>query len=125
VIELINADRCTGCNICVRICPTDVFERGSKNEAPTIARQDSCQTCFMCEAHCPEDAMYVAPLRQPAPESSVHRDEEWLLKEGYFGSYRARLGWGEGRTPPRNGDELLALSEIGPQRIAHDTQETP
>lgn len=113
MIELINAERCTSCNICVRICPTDVFDR-VVGGPPTIARQDVCQTCFMCEVHCPEDAMYVAPMRHPAEPGSPHLDEARLLQDGYFGSYRARLGWGAGQTPPRTGEELIALSLVGP-----------
>ncbi len=58
--------------------------------------------------------MYVAPMRHPAEPGSPHLDEKRLLSEGYFGSYRARLGWGEGRTPPRTGEELLELSLVGP-----------
>ena len=61
---------------------------------PRIARQEVCQTCFICEAHCPEDAMYVAPMRHPAQPGSPHLDEITLLREGYFGSYRARFGMG-------------------------------
>jgi NAD-dependent dihydropyrimidine dehydrogenase PreA subunit len=121
MIELINDDRCTRCNICVRICPTDVFDLVDDGP-PVIARQDVCQTCFMCEVHCPEDAMYVAPLRHPVKPGSRHLDEQRLLREGYFGSYRARLGWGADRRPPRNADELMALSMVGP-RLLTDSSE--
>jgi NAD-dependent dihydropyrimidine dehydrogenase PreA subunit len=123
VIELINAERCTNCNICVRICPTDVFDR-TADGPPVISRQDVCQTCFMCEAHCPEDAMYVAPMRQPAEPGSPHLEEQRLLHEGYFGSYRARLGWGEGGKPPHTGDELLELSLIGPRVMTGTAEST-
>jgi NAD-dependent dihydropyrimidine dehydrogenase PreA subunit len=121
VIELINAERCTNCNLCVRICPTDVFDRSTGQ--PRIARQQVCQTCFMCEVHCPEDAMYVAPLRQPAGPGSPHLDEQRLLRAGYFGSYRARLGWGGQLSPPRTGEELFELSLIGP-RVMDATEPT-
>jgi NAD-dependent dihydropyrimidine dehydrogenase PreA subunit len=114
LIELINAERCTACNICIRVCPTDVFDM-VKGQPPKIARQDVCQTCFMCEVHCPEDAMYVAPLRTAAPVGSPHLDEQRLLAEGYFGSYRHRLGWGDGLKPPRTPEELMELSLIGPR----------
>jgi len=116
VIELINADRCTQCNICVRVCPTDVFDR-VPDGPPKIARQDVCQTCFICEVYCPDDAMYVAPMRRPAEPGSPHLDEARLLREGYFGSYRARLGWGADRVPPRTHDQLMALSMIGPRLL--------
>ena len=46
MIELISDSRCTGCNICVRVCPVNVFDI-VEGAAPVIARQDACQTCFM------------------------------------------------------------------------------
>ena len=61
MIELISESRCTGCNICVRVCPVNVFD-AVPQAAPTIARKADCQTCFMCELYCPEDALYVAPI---------------------------------------------------------------
>lgn len=117
MIELIDPERCTSCNICVRICPTEVFDRVA-SAPPVIARQEVCQTCFMCEVHCPEDAMYVAPMRRPAPPGSIHLEARTLIGRGYFGSYRARLGWGQDRTPPRTVEQLLALAEHGPRRLS-------
>ena len=60
MIEIVSADRCTGCNICVHACPTNVFE-AVPGGPPRIARQADCQTCFMCELYCPTDALFVAP----------------------------------------------------------------
>jgi NAD-dependent dihydropyrimidine dehydrogenase PreA subunit len=92
MIEVLSHPRCTGCNICVRICPTNVFDEGDAGEPPTFARHDDCQTCFQCEAYCPEDAIYVAPLRQRAPEGSEWRDEAALIQSGQLGLYRKRVG---------------------------------
>jgi NAD-dependent dihydropyrimidine dehydrogenase PreA subunit len=117
VIELVSPSRCIDCNKCVEVCPTNVFDEVPGGH-PVIARQQDCQTCFMCEAHCPDDALYVSPLRAPAPAGSSHLDEARLLREGYFGSYRARLGWGGERHPPRDLDELMELSLIGPRVMA-------
>jgi NAD-dependent dihydropyrimidine dehydrogenase PreA subunit len=98
VIEVVSADRCTGCGICVKVCPTDVF-RGEVGEVPVIAHQDECQTCSLCEVHCPADALFVAPLVTPAPEGSPWRDEAAVTAAGLFGRYRELEGWGPGRTP--------------------------
>ena len=68
--------------------------------------------------------MYVAPMRHPAEPGSPHLDEAKLLREGYFGSYRARLGWGSGRRPPRTGDELFELSLVGPRLLDASTERT-
>jgi NAD-dependent dihydropyrimidine dehydrogenase PreA subunit len=113
MIELVSDDRCTRCNICVAVCPMDVFDL-VEDGPPVIARQDTCQTCFMCEAHCPVDALYVAPLRGPAPAGSPHLDLPQLIADGVVGSYRARLGWGPGRRPPRTTEELFALAGVTP-----------
>ena len=59
MIELISEERCTSCNICVRVCPTNVFD-AVEGGIPVIARQQDCQTCYMCELYCPSDAMFVA-----------------------------------------------------------------
>ena len=98
MIELVSSERCIGCDICIRACPTNVFDRGP-DRIPVIARQDDCQTCFMCEAWCPTDALFVAPMPEPAPAGSFAHDEHELAGSGLLGSYRRELGWGKGRTP--------------------------
>jgi len=41
MIELISAERCTGCDICVLVCPTDVLT-AVPGQPPVIARQADC-----------------------------------------------------------------------------------
>jgi NAD-dependent dihydropyrimidine dehydrogenase PreA subunit len=98
VIEVVSAERCVTCDVCIKVCPTDVFDRGPGG-LPIIARQSDCQTCFMCEANCPTDALYVSPLTGPAPDGSPHTDEVALAAADAFGLYRRYVGWGNGRTP--------------------------
>lgn len=88
MIELISAARCTGCNVCVSACPTNVFDPVAGG-APRIARQQDCQTCFMCELYCPEDALYVAPTAG-APQGLGEADVPAATP---LGSYRAAIGW--------------------------------
>jgi NAD-dependent dihydropyrimidine dehydrogenase PreA subunit len=98
VIEIINAERCVDCDICVEVCPTNVFD-AVEHGHPVIARQRDCQTCFMCEAYCPADALFVAPQATPVARPSPLTDETVLAAEGRFGEYRRWLGWGHGRQP--------------------------
>ncbi|MFJ9523547.1 4Fe-4S binding protein [Kitasatospora sp. NPDC101801] len=102
MIELVSSERCISCDKCIRVCPTDVFDRGPDG-LPVIARQSDCQTCFQCEANCPTDALFVAPYTHPQPPP----DERELTESGLLGSYRAQIGWGRGRTPG-------ALRAVGP-----------
>ena len=49
--------RCTGCAVCVQSCMNDVI-RIKKGKA-TIAYQEDCSACFICEIDCPRDAVYL------------------------------------------------------------------
>lgn len=94
MIELVSDSRCVKCDICVEVCPTNVFD-AVPDGAPVIARHDDCQTCFLCEAYCPADALFVA---SNANEAVVVNEEE-LVAKGLLGAYRRELGWGPGRKP--------------------------
>jgi NAD-dependent dihydropyrimidine dehydrogenase PreA subunit len=127
MIELVSAERCIRCDVCIRVCPTDVFERGADG-LPEIARRDDCQTCFMCEAWCPTDALFVAPhIDALAPDSPL-RDERELDRSGLLGSYRRVLGWGKGRSPgaarDRSFSVLAALHGPVPPRVPELVAET-
>jgi NAD-dependent dihydropyrimidine dehydrogenase PreA subunit len=102
MIEIVDAGHCTGCNICVRACPTNVFDI-VPDSPPRIARQGDCQSCFMCELYCPEDALFVAPQVDPKPTGGGD--------EPVFGHYRQAVGWGRERESTASQDasyELLA-----------------
>lgn len=58
-------------------------------DKPIIARQDACQTCFMCELYCPSHALYVAPLVGKLQNLT----EEELISGNILGSYQSALGW--------------------------------
>jgi len=111
VAELIY-DNCTGCNLCVRACPTAVFE-ARPDAIPIIARPDDCQTCFMCELYCPVDALFVAP----DADGNVTVSELELSERGALGSYRAAVGWGAGRTPGAQHDQSFKLLYAAPAAL--------
>ncbi len=104
MIELVSESRCIQCNLCVNVCPTNVFDADS-NAPPIIARQSDCQTCFMCELYCPVDALYVAP--ESDVRSNVNETE--LAETGLLGSYRENVGWGNKRTSTAKNDETFQL----------------
>jgi formate hydrogenlyase subunit 6/NADH:ubiquinone oxidoreductase subunit I len=104
VIELVSESRCIGCNLCVNVCPTNVFDI-VPDAPPAIARQHDCQTCFMCELYCPADALYVAP----ESDMPTKVDEVELAEAGLLGSYRQNVGWGYKRTSAAKKDETFQL----------------
>jgi NAD-dependent dihydropyrimidine dehydrogenase PreA subunit len=104
MIELVSDERCIRCDICVKACPTNVFD-AVPDAAPVIARQEDCQTCFMCELYCPADALFVAPTA----DIQADVNEQQLSESGLLGSYRAAVGWGPGRKPGAGQDQTFRL----------------
>ncbi len=75
---------------------------------PVIARQDDCQTCFLCELYCPEDSLFVAAYAD-GPETI---DVSALKQSGKFGSYRRAV---VGPKKPRKREastEAMCCSDI-------------
>lgn len=106
MIELIVEDRCSNCNVCVVICPTNVLNSGSG--MPMIARQEDCQTCFMCELYCPHDAIYVDPdCERPVPANA-----ETVVRSGLLGEFRRYHGWGEWAGDPRYTNEHWQMEHV-------------
>jgi NAD-dependent dihydropyrimidine dehydrogenase PreA subunit len=69
-IKRINYDLCTKCGICVEHCAMDVLRMDEATGRPFVKYIRDCQSCFLCEQHCPQGAIYVTPFnekREPLP----------------------------------------------------------
>jgi len=86
MIELVSESRCISCDKCVKV---------------------DCQTCFLCEAYCPVDALFVAA----EAHEDVQVDEATLIAQGLLGQYRRNLGWAKGSNPIEKLNELNELRE--------------
>jgi Fe-S-cluster-containing hydrogenase component 2 len=80
-------ENCTGCTICVKVCPTLAMEM-APNHNPAGPKQivvidhDKCVGCWACEQRCPFDALRM--VRHPAPYtvgvSTEDVDRELILE---------------------------------------------
>ncbi|TBL75275.1 4Fe-4S dicluster domain-containing protein [Paenibacillus thalictri] len=111
MIEVVSSNRCVNCSLCVKVCPTNVFDAG-EDGVPVIARQEDCQTCFICEAYCPADALYVAPFADTLQQLG----EEQLAETNTLGSWRETIGWGPGRVKLAEIDTTPFIDRILPSR---------
>ena len=53
----LDAGKCTGCGMCVTVCPHAVFQ--IENGKARIADRDACMECGACARNCPEGALSV------------------------------------------------------------------
>jgi formate hydrogenlyase subunit 6/NADH:ubiquinone oxidoreductase subunit I len=56
----VDKEKCTGCEECVNICPSEVFEMVDGKSEPTNA--DACVFCESCVDGCPEGAVTVSEM---------------------------------------------------------------
>jgi len=54
---VIDEDKCTGCTLCLRACPTDAIT--GEVRVPHVIDQEKCITCGSCRDVCPVDAVEV------------------------------------------------------------------
>lgn len=50
-------NKCTGCAMCMEVCPHKVFEMS--NYSAIISNRDACMECGACRRNCPFDAISV------------------------------------------------------------------
>jgi NAD-dependent dihydropyrimidine dehydrogenase PreA subunit len=77
---ILDATRCTGCGICVQVCPQMILELA--DGAMCVRDASRCMGCFGCEDECPEHAVRV--LRAPQGVTEIPIEP----------SAPGRRGWG-------------------------------
>ena len=53
----LNREQCTGCGMCMVVCPHAVF--ALSNGKPVIGDKDACMECGACGLNCPVEAITV------------------------------------------------------------------
>lgn len=58
-VQRYNINNCIGCQMCVNICPMDVFRFNTDVKKSVIAYPENCQSCGQCFVHCPGHSLTI------------------------------------------------------------------
>jgi thioredoxin reductase (NADPH) len=74
LVHDINDDRCTGCDACVAVCPTNVLDL--VNNKSRVLRFADCIQCEACMFACPTEALVMFPEGSHPPPLKVPEIDE-------------------------------------------------
>lgn len=74
LIHDINDDRCTGCDACVAVCPTNVLDLVANKSR--VLRFEDCIQCEACMFACPTEALVMFPEGATPPPLKVPEMDE-------------------------------------------------
>jgi nitroreductase/Pyruvate/2-oxoacid:ferredoxin oxidoreductase delta subunit len=81
VTTVIDAEKCTGCGLCVEICPSGTISIRGEKAAVT---GDRSLSCGHCAAICPTEAITVKAIDPEASRYASFAADSRLLPEGAF-----------------------------------------
>jgi NAD-dependent dihydropyrimidine dehydrogenase PreA subunit len=55
-VAVIDFEKCTGCGICVSVCPTGAIEVNQH----AVVNEETCNGCAACVSECPNEAIIIA-----------------------------------------------------------------
>ena len=100
LIHSINDDRCTGCDACVTVCPTDVLEL--QDNKSRVLRFGDCIQCEQCVLACPTAALVMHyEGTAPPPIRLPQLDDYYQATPGLY-----LIGEAAGKPLVKNGSNL-------------------
>jgi ferredoxin len=113
VTTVIDAEKCTGCGLCVEICPSGTISMRGEKAAVT---GDRSLSCGHCAAVCPAEAITVKAIDPEASRYASFSADSRRLPEGAFDTGQlvrlmaSRRSCRLGRSPRRNRRHTLQRS---------------
>lgn len=77
----VHEQSCRGCELCIDICPTKVFELDEEKRLCVVKHAEDCIACLSCAYICPSNA--ITHMNYHAVKN-FYRDAEFCQRMGKF-----------------------------------------
>jgi ferredoxin len=77
----VHEQSCRGCELCIDICPTKVFEMDSDKQVCVVKHSEDCIACLSCSYICPSNAI---DHQNHHIVRNFYRDAESIIRIGKF-----------------------------------------
>lgn len=65
-LAVVDEQKCTGCAVCVKICPVEAIRLGKQGKKPrAVIDEQGCLDCKLCFSRCPEHAVTMVGRETP------------------------------------------------------------
>jgi NAD-dependent dihydropyrimidine dehydrogenase PreA subunit len=61
-INPVTCEVSSGCDVCVRLCPAEIFQANSEQVTTIFDNEDECTLCDLCVEQCPGKSIQVGKL---------------------------------------------------------------
>lgn len=59
MVKNLDKNKCTGCKICVKVCPEDVLRFDEASKKANVAYLEDCIACGVCAWFCPAKCIKI------------------------------------------------------------------
>ncbi len=77
----VHEQSCRGCQLCIDICPTKVFELDTDKKLCVVKRTEDCIACLSCAYICPSNAITHTDYHAV---KNFYRDADFCQRMGKF-----------------------------------------
>ncbi len=116
---LVNHEKCTGCNVCVKVCPQMILEL--VEQKMRVKDENRCMGCFGCEDECRFGAVRVLRAPQSVSEIEIETPPDNITSCDVAIVGAGPAGLGAAITCAKAGLDVVVFERLPNRKLSHHT----